>query len=73
MFGWIIASHQVGAALAAFGAGYLRTTEGHYDHAFMISASLCLLAAVGVLFIGAGRTRQEEPSTIAEALAVEAM
>jgi MFS family permease len=56
MFGWIIAAHQVGAALAAFGAGYLRSAEGNYDHAFMASATLCLIAAVAVLFIrGSGK------------------
>ena len=54
MFGWIIASHQVGAALAAWGAGLIRTTEGAYDHAFLISGSLCVLTAAGVLLIGRG-------------------
>jgi len=73
MFGWIIAAHQVGAALAAFGAGYLRTTEGHYNHAFTISATLCLLAAGGVLCIRADRKEPEPPDTRADALAVEAM
>ena len=49
LFGWILAAHQIGAALAAYGAGYLRSTEGHYDHAFFVSAALCLVAAVAVL------------------------
>ena len=52
MLGWIIASHQVGAALAAWGAGLIRTHEGAYDHAFLISGSLCVLTALAVLFIG---------------------
>jgi len=56
MFGWIVASHQVGAALAAWGAGWIRTTEGAYDHAFLISGSLCVLTAGMVLFIGRGRS-----------------
>jgi sugar phosphate permease len=74
MFGWIIAAHQVGAALAAFGAGYLRTTEGHYDHAFLTSALLCLIAAVGVLGIGIKRrSRSGEPDEASAALGVEAM
>ena len=73
MFGWIIAAHQVGAALAAFGAGYLRTTEGHYNHAFTISATLCLLAAGGVLCIRADRKQPEPPNSTSDALAVEAM
>lgn len=55
MFGWIVASHQVGAALAAWGAGFIRTSEGAYDHAFLISGSLCVLTAAGVLLIGRKR------------------
>jgi len=75
MFGWIIAAHQVGAALAAFGAGYLRTTEGHYNHAFEISATMCLIAAVGVLCIRAGRPDKPKApdETAADALGIEAM
>jgi predicted MFS family arabinose efflux permease len=49
LFGWIVAAHQIGAALAAYGAGYLRSTEGHYDHAFVVAAALCLVAAVAIL------------------------
>lgn len=52
MFGWIVAAHQIGAAGAAFGAGYLRSTEGVYDHAFMISATLCIVAAIAALMVG---------------------
>ena len=52
VFGWIMAAHQVGAALAASFAGIIRTTEGSYDHAFMISGFLCVICAFGVLFAG---------------------
>jgi predicted MFS family arabinose efflux permease len=55
MFGWIVASHQIGAALAAWGAGLIRTTQGAYDHAFFVSGSLCVLTAAGVLLIGRHR------------------
>jgi sugar phosphate permease len=55
VFGWIMASHQVGAALAASVAGAIRTNEGSYDHAFLIAGGLCLLSAVGVLFTARGR------------------
>jgi sugar phosphate permease len=54
VFGWIMAAHQVGAAIAATMAGFIRTTEGSYDHAFLISGSLCLVTAIGVLFAGRG-------------------
>ena len=54
VFGWIMASHQIGAALAASFAGLIRTNEGSYDHAFIIAGSLCLVTAIGVLFAGRG-------------------
>jgi sugar phosphate permease len=50
VFGWILAAHQVGAALAASFAGFIRTHEGNYDHAFVIAGALCMISAVGVLF-----------------------
>jgi sugar phosphate permease len=50
VFGWIMAAHQVGAALAATFAGLIRTNEGNYDHAFMIAGVLCIITAVAVLF-----------------------
>src|ERR1700758_1464694 len=49
-FGWIMAAHQVGAALAASFAGFIRTTEGNYDRAFLIAGVLCMISAVAVLF-----------------------
>jgi predicted MFS family arabinose efflux permease len=50
VFGWIMAAHQIGAALAASSAGLIRTNDGSYDHAFIIAGALCLAAAVAVLF-----------------------
>lgn len=52
MFGWIAAAHQLGAAMAAFGAGAMRTAIGTYLEAFMLAGFLCLGAALMVLFIG---------------------
>src|SRR5271169_2363011 len=52
MFGWIAAAHQMGAAVAAFAAGALRTTLGTYFEAFMLAGLLCLIASLMVLFIG---------------------
>jgi len=46
VFGWVFAAHQLGAAVAAFGAGYVRTAHGSYDIAFFTAASLCALAAL---------------------------
>lgn len=49
VFAWIMAGHQVGAALAAFGAGEVRTLSGSYLPAFVASGIACLLASGLVL------------------------
>ena len=46
VFGWVFASHQVGAAVAATGAGVVRDVTGGYDPAFYAAAGLCALAAL---------------------------
>jgi len=51
MFGWIFASHQIGAALAATFAGTVRTYLGDYAIAFILSGLMCMLAAGLVLRI----------------------
>jgi predicted MFS family arabinose efflux permease len=45
VFGWVFASHQVGAGLAAFAAGAMRTSLGNYDLAWYGAGALCLVAA----------------------------
>jgi predicted MFS family arabinose efflux permease len=45
VFGWVFASHQVGAAIAALGAGVIRDTFGTYNYAFWAGAALCGIAA----------------------------
>jgi MFS family permease len=50
VFGWIAAAHQLGAAVAALGAGAIRTVFGDYSSAFWISGIACLLAALSFLF-----------------------
>jgi sugar phosphate permease len=52
MFGWIAASHQLGAASAAWLAGITRVDTGSYMVAFMGAGGLCLAASVMVAFIG---------------------
>jgi len=59
VFGWIIAAHQVGAAFAAFAAGWLRTNWGTYTLAFTSAGALCLGAAIAVLPIARARLRVE--------------
>ena len=46
VFGWIFAGHQLGSALAAFGAGLSRTTLLSYLPAFFVSGALCIAAAL---------------------------
>jgi MFS family permease len=48
---WIVCGHQLGGAVAALGAGMLRTTTGSYLSAFMASGTACLLASLLVLRI----------------------
>ena len=55
VFGWIAASHQMGAASIVAIAGFIRTTQGSYDTAFMLSAVLCIVAAVVALTINRGK------------------
>ena len=43
VFGWVFASHQLGAAIAAAGAGKLRDMQGDYDLAFYLAAGLCIV------------------------------
>ncbi|MDP9866234.1 MULTISPECIES: MFS transporter [Streptosporangium] len=46
VFGWVFASHQVGAAVAAVGAGLARDHFGAYDLAWYAAGFLCLIAAL---------------------------
>lgn len=57
MFGWVVAFHQIGAAVAAFGAGYIRTVQGEYDLAFMFAGALCVITALGIFAVS---TEKEE-------------
>ncbi len=52
VYGWIGASHQLGASIAAFGAGAIRTQLGDYNLAFWIAGVLCVLAGLSFLTIG---------------------
>jgi predicted MFS family arabinose efflux permease len=49
-FGWIQTGHQIGAAVAAFGAGVVREHSGTYMPAFLAAGAMGVVAA-GVLLI----------------------
>jgi MFS family permease len=55
VYGWIFASHQMGAAFAAFAAGAIRTWMGDYVVAFLSAGVLCLLAAALVVRLPSSR------------------
>jgi MFS family permease len=55
VFGWVFASHQVGAAIAATAAGVVRDVTGTYTLTWFSAGGLCLVAAV--LSIRVSRTR----------------
>jgi predicted MFS family arabinose efflux permease len=52
VFGWVFASHQVGAALMALGAGIVRDQVGAYDTAWYVGGALCVVAGVLSLLVG---------------------
>ncbi|WP_299535227.1 MFS transporter [uncultured Streptomyces sp.] len=51
VFGWVLASHQVGAALVAFLGGVARDAFGSYDPVWYASGALCAAAALMALVI----------------------
>jgi len=58
LFGWISASHQIGAASAAFLAGVSRSVSGSYLQAFVVAGLVAVLAAILSLMIRRGPTTQ---------------
>ncbi|MFF5975607.1 MFS transporter [Streptomyces sp. NPDC012769] len=59
VFGWVLASHQVGAAVIAFAGGVARDLFGSYDVVWYASGALCAAAALMALVIR--RPRPAEP------------
>ena len=51
IYGWVFASHMIGAAIAAWFAGLIRNTQGDYFVAWITAAVLCLAAAGACLLI----------------------
>ncbi|MEY7978015.1 MFS transporter, partial [Streptomyces pilosus] len=51
VFGWVLASHQVGAAVVAFAGGVARDAFGSYDVVWYGSGALCAAAALMALVI----------------------
>ncbi|MFG1317190.1 MFS transporter [Xanthobacter autotrophicus] len=51
VFGWIFAGHQLGAAAAAYGAGFSRTFYQTYLPAFFVAGVLCIIAAAAIVAV----------------------
>jgi sugar phosphate permease len=49
VFGWVFTAHQLGAAVAAAGAGMVRDGTGSYLPAFLAAGVACLFAAIAAL------------------------
>jgi sugar phosphate permease len=64
VYGWIGASHQLGASTAAFGAGAIRSAFGEYHLAFWIAGALCVLAGLSFLTVGRQALRAGSPRAV---------
>jgi predicted MFS family arabinose efflux permease len=62
VFGWVVAGHQLGAASAAFFAGFMRSAQGDYLQAFMFAGATGIVAAILSLMIG---RRTTQPALVA--------
>lgn len=51
VFGWIFFAHQLGAAIAAYGASYLYSFSGDYNLVFTLAGSFAFVGAFFVLCI----------------------
>jgi len=51
IFGWIFAGHQLGGAVAAYGAGLTRTVMQSYNPALYAAGATCIVAAVAIFLI----------------------
>lgn len=61
VYGWVFASHQIGASAAAIAAGVIRQSTGEYTWAWFGAAGLCVVAAI--VSAGIARGRQPLPVT----------
>ena len=65
VYGWIFASHQLGSASAAYFGGVLRTDLGSYLETFLLSGTLCFVAALLVMWIGVDWRRAKPAVAVA--------
>ncbi len=63
VYGWVFCSHQVGAALAAWGGGLARDTLGDYALAFLLAGLLAVAGALLSMRLGRSPLAVPLPST----------
>jgi predicted MFS family arabinose efflux permease len=51
IYGWVFAAHQIGGALAAYGAAIMRIKFGDYAASFYVTGVLCVITSYFVLQI----------------------
>ncbi len=62
VFGWVFASHQLGAAMAAGLAGLVRDKLGNYNLAWFVAGGLCMAAAAMCLSVRPAQPVHTEPA-----------
>jgi len=60
VFGWVFASHMVGAGVGASVAGWVRTSQGDYHWAWVLAAAMCFASVAITLSI----PRVREPADL---------
>jgi sugar phosphate permease len=60
VYGWVFASHMIGAAVAAWAGGFSRSTFETYIPAFYAAGLACLIAAAAVWLIGRTQSTREQ-------------
>jgi MFS family permease len=68
VYAWIFAVHQLGGAMAAYGAGALRHWQGSYTSSFILAGALCLMAATMAMRIARPAPARLEAAAIVQRL-----
>lgn len=63
IYGWIFASHQAGAAVAAYGGGLIYKFFNSYTWAFFLAGLFCALASLFVIIVKNKRLSKDKQST----------
>jgi len=58
IYGWIFASHQAGAAVAAYGGGLIYKFFNSYTWAFFLAGAFCALASLFVIIVKKQTSKQ---------------